>query len=188
MNCRAVQDELMLGFGIGRLSDEAEGHVARCAACRELQLSLQSLAGKMGSDQAFYPDEVEVERLMARMEDTLDSTRSRREPAAHPFFARNLLRYAAVLAVPVIAAGLYLAGYMPFREGDQTMVAVQSETAGVWGDSAGVYEVSDAAAEALLYEYSARNQFTAGDELLDDLTAEELEYLKRNFDVGELLL
>ena len=148
------------------------------------------LAGFLGRDEDFAPNDLEVEGLVSRLDarlDSLDTPRVQRMP---------WLRHLAAAAVITLLLGATMIGYLGngSRIGDPvsaqldvlTLSAAENGLLSFLSDAElPLFEDTDV--DLLLLEYTSGTGGEAAALLQDQLTDEELEYLSKNFDVGDML-
>lgn len=187
MNCEQVQELLELQFGSHDLPDELSEHLRDCAICEAYQNELAELEQQFGSDADFVLSEDElnfavgaVERRTSRSADTNINSLT---------WFRPLLRVAAVLLVAITFYGTYQFGLeQGTTDLSDTAAAVNSNGGSIMSfylDNDEV-EIDETMITVLIDNYSD-GYLESGEVLLGDITAEELEYLLDNFEVGELL-
>ncbi len=178
----------MLHFGQTDLPGELGSHLEGCAACRTLWQELSNLKEGLGRDQEFHPSDLSSEQLCAEVDKKIREIEVASERAI-PIARRRRLDFTPVAAaaalVLVVAAGLFVSnGRLPdLRE---------SESATGQSDALVLNDVADeqpdaATVDFLIEDFTARHAYDASEWLLDDLTDEEIDYLERTFDVGNLL-
>lgn len=188
-------DDLELLFGPqttidGPTSDEAK--------LREWQ-RMKELAAHLGFDGDFYPDDSEVEMLTARVDDAIDDLR----PAGNFVLRRRLsvmtwLRRATATAVVVLLAGTGFLAYLEHRAASQSptledvgyetvLMSLQKPDVVAAAIGTDYQALDDNTIDQLLYDYTSNARYSAGERLLDDLSEDELKYLEKNFNVGDIL-
>jgi hypothetical protein len=189
MTCDRIRQELELGFGAGGVSDETAAHLKECPACRAYQAELEQLVPSLGHDDNIALSPAEIERTVRAVE-----RRTAPEPAKNVVslgWSRPALRAAAAVLVMALAYGTYELGRM---HGDSATVEYAEATLDTGYGSVNAFlqseldaEMNDAMVSALIREYSANASVGASDALLEDISLEELEYLKEHLEVGDLL-
>jgi predicted anti-sigma-YlaC factor YlaD len=188
MGCSRYQELLLEQFGQGQLDSELQGHLATCPACRTFWKELAGLSDNLGNDDLFSPDEIQVEQLVMQVGKTIGRARPYKRNRFS--FAKNVwLRYipaaAAAALVLGVAIGGYMAGKTAFSPEKSELVLSQADTNGLLSDDNA--ELDEATVGTLIYDFATENTYEAGEWLLDDLTEEELKYLEKSFNVGDLL-
>lgn len=194
MNCMYFRDQMRLCFGDRELPEDVAEHVRQCPACHAFREELKALATSLPDDMAFYPDSGDADILTNRVEQIIDSTAGSPIRSVSRFswlipevdWTRALSAAAAI----VLFVGVGIVSYMyglsdsvkqateKINEGESTSVVLAEIESG---------EPDQATIKALMYDFTS-SQFTEADErLLDDITEEEYEHLKNNFDVGDIL-
>lgn len=188
MNCNQIREELELSFGLEKLSDEITRHLDECEACRAYHEQLMRLADGLGEDQDIDLSPADIERAVLGVEQRLGPVKTR--PIAALKWLQPVVRFAAAAMIVLVAYGAYEFGKTRpdvaiSESGLSTDTGYGSVTAFLQSDD--VTEMDDNMVSVLIDEYSAGAHIGADEALLGDITAEELEYLKKNLEVGELL-
>ncbi len=187
MNCHEIQEMILLHFG-HELPNEVRDHLERCPDCRTFFEELAAEEEQLGTDELFYPDDEQVERMATQIEVLISSSDSEKSGFEKP--QRGIWRrYLPVAAAAVLVLGLiwgaYQSGIRFFSApGDSSTV---DSIAWVSQNGGEKTELDENTIEALLYDFTTQNSYEASEWLLDDLTEEELQYLENNFDVRDLL-
>jgi hypothetical protein len=191
MTCAECRDELMLSFGQRRNSQDVESHLAGCANCRAFAAELSATAARIADESAFYPDRGEAIRLAAKIERSLDNERTARTVSLH------WLPYVAVAASIVLLAGIALIGRGHWSGSGENGSSQMADTSVLPGYSAvnvldnGLTEqnaeLNDADVQALLEDYTSGGTWNAGERLINGLTEAEMQYLKENLTVKDIL-
>jgi predicted anti-sigma-YlaC factor YlaD len=188
MNCYQAREELDLSFGSEKLSDEITRHLNECEACRAYHEQLMRLVAGLGEDQDVDLSPAEIERAVRAVE--LRITPVLTAPAVTLGWLRPVTRFAAAAMIVLVAYGAYEFGKTRpdgavSESGLMYDTGYGTVTAFLQNDD--VTEMDDNMVSVLIDEYSASARIGADEALLGDITAEELEYLKKNLEVGELL-
>jgi len=187
MNCQNIREQMELLFGFEPLPLEVEEHLASCADCRAYREELAALAGDFGAVTDIEFDEQEVGRAVALVDQAIA------ERASNGIISVNWLRQLTrVAAAVLIVAASWTAYRFGLSEGTQ-LSRVSEPLDGTYLAAAGdTYSdeseyIDDEMVSALLQSYAPGGVLGSDQYLIDDLTDEEMEYLLKNFDVGELL-
>ena len=187
MKCREFHEEITLYFGQADLPAELSGHIAECESCRAFYEELNGMASELGADGDFYPNELETEGLLKRLNDEIDRT----QPAADT--SVSWYKLAGIAASVILVVGISLFGNFFNRNGD-TLETTGTNSAVLYYDdyqfvieNSDLYELSDEQFYILGNDYTAKRTYDAAALLIEDLSEEELKYLEENFDVGDLL-
>lgn len=178
MSCEQVKEQLDLFFGSEKLPEEIEQHLVKCEDCRAYRRELMLLGEKLGMDSDFEPAPPDLEKAIASVEDRIDSETTTIVPVS---WFRQLTRVAAVLLIAAVSYTTYLIGQ---KHGQEPAARVVDTVVTGTADSV---EMDDHFVSILIQDFSSDSYFGAGEQLLDDLTEEELEYLTENMTVGDLL-
>ena len=185
MNCKHIQDELILHIGRPELPDDIRAHLESCSDCRALWSELTSAARGLGSDSDFYLDEADLEASVSRVDDRID----RLELGKVTDVRRAWMSYVPAMAAVVLLVGMsliiYTAGWLN-GNGGQTALGEQ-DSLFVTVANGDVDDFSESEYEYILHQVSIDSRAAATGVLSGDITEEELEYLDQNFDVGEIL-
>jgi len=188
MNCSHFQDRMLLMFGQKQLPEELQSHLAECPSCRAVWEELTAVSEKLGGDDLFRPDDLQVERLASRVDTAIEKIERDNVPVMtrirKGWYERIPVAAAAALVLG-IAIGTYMAGRTAFDTGS---AEIASDITGVTGlYEGGDEELQENTVGSLIYDFTAQHSYEASEWLLDDLTEEELDFLENNFDVGDLL-
>ena len=195
MNEREPHDEMELFFGRRKPEDDFFDSEAKQ---RELK-RMQDLAVHLGSDSDFHPNDSEVEMLAVRVDRAIDNLR----PAGSYVVRKRLsimpwLRRATATAVVVLLAGTGFLAYLEHRAvnrnpsledvGYETaLLSLQKPEVVAAAIGTDYQALDENAIDQLLYDYTSNARFSAGERLLEDLSDDELKYLEKNFNVGDIL-
>ena len=188
MNCDQAREELELSFGSREPSVEITEHLSKCEVCRSYHEQLTQLVAGLGEDQDIDLSPADIVRAIRGVEQRLTPVLS--TPVVSFSWLRPLARFAVAAMIVLVAYGAYeLSKTNPdgaVSESDPSVDAgYGSVTAFLQYDD--VTEMDDNMVSELIDEYSAGARMGADEALLGDITAEELEYLTKNLEVGELL-
>ena len=179
MNCKSLQHELYEYLGEPQLPQRLEEHLGGCEECRTLWNELLSLSNHLGVDELFYPEPADTDSLAARVDRALDV---RDTPRRRPVY--SLTKY----LVPMAASVILLFGISKFAGWiNHTETSRGIDTVYCYVGDAAAEDFDESTINVLLQDFADHPSVEASEWLLDDLTEEELEYLKENIDVGELL-
>ncbi len=182
MTCEQWREEYDLYLGQTELPADLQAHLATCEACRTYVEQMNALASSLGDDSLFDANVFETNRVVCQVEDAI----AEKEQPAPSFVWRFRFIAAAAVIVLAVAVGVnqYRDGAMVERTTSSDSISLAAlDTNPLVSDSV---QVSTAELEKMLFDYSSQNS-DAADELLQNLTEEEIRYLEKNFDVGELL-
>lgn len=188
MNCSHFRDQMLLLFGRKQPPEELRAHIADCPSCRAVWEELTGVSEKLGGDDLFRPDDLQVEGLASRVDTAIEKMGRDNVPVA-TWIRRLWHERVPVAAAAALVLGIAIGTYMAGRTALESPVA---EFAFEGTDIVSLYEGADVdldegTVDALIREFTAQHGYEAGEWLLDDLTQEELDYLEENFDVGDLL-
>ena len=188
MNCDQAREELDLSFGSKELSVEIAEHLRQCEVCRAYREQLTQLVAGLGEDKDIDLSPADIERAMRAVEQRITPVLT--APVISLNWLRPVVRFAAAAMIVLVAYGAYEFGKtrpdgVANESGLSTDGGYGSVTAFVQSDD--VAEMDDNMVSVLIDEYSAGARIGADEALLGDITADELEYLTKNLEVGELL-
>lgn len=158
--------------------------------------NLDDFKSRLGSNEDFYPNDAEVDRLVTALSAEIETTAQ----VSPPEIAGNITsirgwwqRVAAMAAAVVLVLGTGWVGYrvgISVDSADQVADTEHVASGEVVAMNLTDEDVSldDSQVELLLREAATADGLALSEELLGDLTEEEVEYLTESFDVGELLL
>lgn len=179
MNCEQVKEQLELFFGSEDLPEEVRQHLTGCESCRKHREELLQLSERLGVDGDFEPAPGDLERALAGVEDRINAGSKR------SIVPVSWLRYMSRVAAAVLIVGVSYATYrIGQKQAQYGAVAVTDTVVTTVADST---EMDDYFVSMLIQDFSSGSYFEAGGLLLDDLTAEELDYLTKHMTVGDLL-
>jgi hypothetical protein len=184
MRCEELKKNLILRTGDLFLNEEEKKHIAGCPECARFFENLQLLENKLA--QASVPPlrPNEFNELQERLEKRIEKFQSR----AINYY-RLSLRYGASLAALAILLFISYFGRIGMRERniinvDSLLAELQTLQA---AEDAGDIDIDDQYLETVIGNYVQIHGFSAGEALIGDLSEEELEYLKNNIKVGDIL-
>ena len=188
MNCSHFQDQMLLLFGQKQLPKELHSHLAGCPSCQTVWEEMTGVSEKLGGDDLFYPNDVQVEQLASEVDVTVEKmerSRSRVMTRIREVWYQHVPVAAAAALVLGIAIGTFMAGRTAFDNGGAEVASGFTDVTGLYEGSE--EELSESAVGALIYDFTAQHSYDASEWLLYDLTEEELDFLENNFDVGDML-
>lgn len=185
MNCDTARELIELHFGSNDLPQELQFHLSQCNACQIYRTEMTRLVDGLGSDTDLPFSPADFERVAAAVDREI--SRSGSATVAPIKWLRPMMRVAA--AVLIVAASFGLGrlsdDFDPFDTEAGTSFD-NGDVMAIWvGDLAD--ELNDEMVSILIDDYSAAGFFGAGEALLGDISEDEMEYLVKNFEVGELL-
>jgi hypothetical protein len=182
MNCREFQDRLLEQFGEKILPADLAGHVASCAECKSFWAELHTLGASAGDNAAFYPKPHESE-LVAEFVDR----EIRSEDRATVVRPTAWLKYVAVAAAVALVSITATMWKWPEQAGQLVVSSDSLVMNADTTDSSSEEELSGYAVSTLLVDFAGRTSYSAGEDLLGDLTDEEAAYLETELKAGDLL-
>ncbi len=185
MICEKVQAELALYFGQSELPDWIREHLDTCPDCAALFAEQQALAEGVAQDSDFYLNDDDLDKSVAAVDDAIDAFEMDKVTRTVPLW-RN---YVPAVAALVIIVGLSLTLSMSdlfHRSALQTEVTT-GDSALVLLDNGDQAYLEETDLQGLLEDFTIERYWQASEQLIDDLTEEEFEYLANNIDVGEIL-
>ena len=182
MSCTHFREMLIDQFGQSDLTSELTGHLEICAECRRVWEELRGLQSEMGANTDSFPSAHESERVARLVDEQI-----LRETQTTDLRRVSWFRYAAVAATVAIVSISTVVWKM---SGNSALVVTGVDTVGQTIDSTTTDTEEDfsvAAVATLLEDYAGHGSFTAGENLLGDLTDEEAAYLESKMSVGDIL-
>jgi hypothetical protein len=188
MSCSHFQDQMLLLFGQERLPEELRSHLAECPSCRAVWEELTDVSEKLGGDDLFFPKDAQVEQWASKVDAAIEEIERDNVPVVtrirKSWYERIPIAAAAALVLG-IAIGTYMGGRTAFDTGEAEIASGITGIAGLYEGSD--EELQESTVGSLIYDFTAQHSYEASEWLLDDLTEEELDFLEKNFDVGDLL-
>lgn len=185
MTCRECQMQLLDHLGFENLPADLVRHMEDCPECIGLWNELNGVAGYLGDQSLFAPTPAEAATMLVGVNRAIDAMEER-----SLFDWRTLVGRLVPLAASVILLlGLGLSGrwYEPAAPSPDTVTYVIDEYSLGMDLAAIEDQLDDRAVDLLVDEFSHKIAAEPSETLLEDLTAEEYEYLTQNFDIGDLL-
>ena len=186
MNCRELKDCLNERLGALFFEDEESRHLQECARCRQYYESLKTMEATLQNSTVASLDPNEF----ASMQLKLDERINRYQMRAISFYRLSLRFGTALGAFLLVAVISFWSGLdIGLQSYDEASVAMYDTYYLVY-DSDIVEEEQDMNEQyidLLLFEYTNDFGFNAGDMLLEDITSDELEYLEKELDAGDIL-
>lgn len=199
MKCDACREMIDLAFGLDILTAEFKTHLDSCPKCRDYYQESLALASDLADDTRFHPTADELKQIArgikASMSETTNITAMTPERKKLPG-----QRWYLAAAVILLSLGVYWSTQQPSNDYvvEQFVSNIDSslETLALTFDGLvsevliadQSYQPDQNAYEMLLDEYTFGRSLVAGDEVLSELSEEELIYLEENFDIEELVL
>lgn len=200
MNCQLCQDELLLCAGQDRLPDDIITHMKSCPLCREVWREIKAVSERLGSDNEFVPLDIDADQFVSDVHRKIEVISLRDGASAHRPARTDQVtwmgwsRYLSAAAAILLLVGISMIGSWKGERYADTGSVDSDSFAGLNGSTAllSLYEsevdqFDDAVLGVILSDFGDNGYFEASELLLNDLSAEELQYLEENFDVGELL-
>lgn len=200
MNCQLCQNELLLYAGQDSLPGDILNHLETCTLCRETWREIEVVSERLGNEDDFVPVDLDADQFVIDVERKIESISDRNDASAHrPAQTERVTwigwsRYLSAAAAILLLVGISLIGswgsrkYVDNGSAELDSFAVPDGSAlllSLYEDE--VDQFDDAVLSVILSDFGSNGYFEAGELLLDDLSAEELQYLEENFDVGDVL-
>jgi predicted anti-sigma-YlaC factor YlaD len=182
MNCGLCQQELSDLFGRSRLPQQITDHIDTCPDCREVYDEMVLLSERMGANTDFTPDRDRLKQLVANVEQAIVSIRG--QNSNNSFRNRFLAIAASVILMFGVASISYRLGTI---SGNKKIVTTEGGSRQGIGMPDEEETLDETTISILLDDYIFETGYEACELLLDDLTDEEFDYLKKNLDVGGML-
>ena len=186
MNCEQVRQELLEQFGEHGYSEAVTKHLQGCVSCKEFAEELGDLTRMAGGNEDFFPEPSVTQELIEGVERRLDNLRSTRVTPVRSAWHSYIPAVAALLVVIGFSATAYMLNV--FNSSNHRVDTGSKDTLlVVTGSSAADEEFSTGEVDSLLNDFAADRNETASEYLIDDLSADELEYLENNLKAGDIL-
>jgi len=186
MNCRELKDSLNERLGALFLEDEEKRHLQECARCREYYESLKAMEATLQDTPAASLDPNEF----ASMQMKLDERINRYQMRAISFYRLSLRFGTALGAFLLVAVISFWSGLdIGLKSYDETSLSMYDTYYLVYDTDIveDEQDMDDDYIDLLLYEYTNDFGFNAGDILLEDITSDEMEYLEKQLEIGDIL-
>lgn len=191
ITCNEAREAVDLHFGLEELPIDLQTHLDECESCRAYHDEMTVFADSLGSDTDIPFSAEELDQAVSDVVERIDNQPtvvSVISPVAN--WLRPMLRIAAVLMV----VGLSYSSYQLGLESSLGVGTDMLQLADAADDRLNVLldydtdsEMDEGLIGILIDDYCADGAYEATASLLDDISAEELEYLTENLQVGELL-
>ena len=186
MNCDRFKEELFDYLGFDNLPETLSGHLNECDECRNFWMELQNLGDHLGSDDTFSLNKSVCDSFVWEVNARIDELEI--EQKERPV---KLINYLLPIAASIIILlGISLSGGYFGNNETNIVYNISADLNIQYGyfleDEEDEMEVQFV--DELLNDYSASVVNDPSEQLLDDLTDEEMEYLKANFNAGDILL
>lgn len=183
MNCTHVQEWLELNIGT-EPAPEIKGHLVTCKECAAVKAELDQITGMLDVPTDRFPSDLDAAQLA---ENTIANLEQKTPITSLVSWRKAIMRFAAAAAIALVAVGSYwLSNNQTISEPPPVSDLEYEDIQVVLPESE--LQPDDASIESLYSGLLNVESSMASDVLLDDLSADELDYLEKNFDVGELLL
>lgn len=199
MNCRDCQDELLLMAGQDMLPDEITDHLAACPDCRERWRELETIKELISVQEDFLLDAIEQERVLTDVARRIGVSESGkadtvwRSVVLEPVTTVGWQTYLSMAAAILLLLGISMTGSWQERlSRTSTQAGGSPSDTGAMVSLLSLYDggadqLDDVALNLIMSDYGQKGYFEASEQLLDDLSDEELQYLEKHFDLGEVL-
>lgn len=181
MNCNEIKNIILESFGEKEISAELKEHLDSCPECNAYYHELNALSGFTGSDDDFILTTEEVDQMV----EEIDIKISRMEPKTK---TTSIWRYyVPVAAAVVLIFGItWMGGFFSSADNSAGTTIVDSMWVAI-NDADISNDVTGDELNFLINDYSSGVTTIQADQVVDELTEAEYEYLARNFDVGDIL-
>jgi len=186
MSCDRFKEELFDYLGFDNLPEHLQEHLNNCPDCQAFWSELNSYGDHLGSDNDFSPNKSVTDSFVWEVNARIDELHEDKKETPV-----KLLNYLLPIAASIIILlGISIStGYLNNTEPD----IVNTFNGDLYYQIGSYLEEDDDEMEVqfvdeLLNDYSTSVVNAPSEQLLDDLTDEEMEYLKNNFDAGDILL
>jgi len=191
MDCNKIKNILDESFG-STLPVEIIDHLNSCQSCNDYWQEINTLSSALFNSSDLELSEKELDQAVVNINQVIDNQNSKIIPIANKYHSRWLVisRVAAVLAVIMVSYGSFQLGQNNTAVLPQPVIENSIDIFGSdlisWSDEED-QELDDETVSLLIADYTSESGINAVENLLDDLTDEEIEYLEKNFDIGDIL-
>lgn len=191
-NCRQIKEELLLSMDLSRLTAEEIKHLEGCHHCTGTLDQLQELDRALRAVTIRPLTSSEAAGFQTALDDKIDVYQSRSRKGYTAALRYGVLATAvALLLFLVLANRLQLPG---FSLGPEMQVAsnVDSAIEALINEEAAAYSDNDLGIDesylrVVVSDYVRSNGYNTGDMLLGELSSEEIEYIRNNFKMEDIL-
>lgn len=192
MSCDRFKEEMFDYLGFDILPESLEKHLIECSECRIFWNELNNYSNHLGNDEDFKLNDTTVDEMVLEVNAQINRLEiekpENQEKLENPV---KIINYLLPIAASIlILLGISISsGYLKDSEQD-----IVNNFSGDLYFQFGQYleeddeEMDVQFVDELLNDYSTSSTSAPGEQLLNDLTDEEMEYLKTNFDAGDILL
>lgn len=181
MNCEQYKNLILESFGDENITSELKEHLNSCPECNAYYNELNALAGFAGSDDDFALAPNEIDRMVDKINSEIDQQQTTAKTTS---FWRY---YVPVAAAVVLMFGIsWKAGF--FNANDNTSDnRLRDSLALVINETDIENDLTGDDLNILIGDYSNGVTTFKADQVVDELTEEEYEYLAQNLDMGDIL-
>lgn len=193
MDCREIQDELLLSFGTAPLEADLAEHLEGCPDCRAFWAELTQTGAIVPDGTAFEPSASERAALLSAINKDLEAAPAAVARPHWPWWSRAL-QWVVPVPAPVVAAAVVVLAVVSLftglnRTSPSDSTPLLSPESATTSDTLTeeLMQPDQPTVEALVERYSSSRPTGGAEELLNDLTDDEYEYLVNHFDVGDIM-
>ena len=186
MKCKSIQDQLAEYLGQRELPDHLAAHVASCAKCAEVWNDLKAVSDCLGSDRDFYPEPHEAE-LVAEVVEREIRVATHVTPIVRPHWWTKVAGVAAAAVIVIGAVSLTWRYTRHTEPVTTTGSSIQIADTSVYESADESVELSSDVVQLLLQDVSAGGSGEASEQLLKDMSDEEVAYIRNSLKAGDLL-
>jgi len=190
--CADIQAVILRYMDTSGLESVDKEHLANCTSCSQFMDEIRVLKRELSNHTVRSLSPLEFARMQSKLDENINHYQKQAQRTYN--FA---LRYSAIAAAAALLLFVILVNRLQipgFHIGGQPEIAIVTDTAdGGQSLSIGydidsdVYSIDEAYLHVVVSDYISIYGFNTSDQLLGDLSAEELEYLKNNLKVGDIL-
>ncbi len=188
MTCEDCQELVVESFGLSELPADCLEHLQSCTACGLFRAELETLRHRFGDESLFGLTERESVHFLDSLSSTIDSPHV---TDIRPRFSFRRFMVAAAVLLVVGAGGLSVWYTSDSERAEWGMVHLDSASDSLLAFAVDLPDdtlgLSDRDVQILLRDLSQSRGFEATESLLDDLTEDEMKYLEKNLNTGDIL-
>lgn len=181
MNCDKMKNIILESFGDEQISAELKEHLDSCPECKAYFNELNALSGFAGSDEDFGLAPGEVDQMVEEIDHKINQL------APHKKTTPIWRYYIPVAAAVVLMLGISWMGGLFSGGGNIANNHLTDSILVAINDTDIANDVTGSDLNILIGDYSNGVTTISADQVVDELTEEEYEYLAQNFDIGDIL-
>lgn len=190
--CRPIQEKLLLAMNASALTPEEKRHLGDCRDCAGILDQLQSLDSALRKSKIHSLTPSESVGFQSALDEKISKYQERLQNGHNLALRYSALAAAmALLLFLVFANRLQLPGFSFGPEAqvasniDSAIESLMAEEAALLTDDDPV--IDESYLRVVVSDYARSYGYNTGDILLGELSSEELEYIRKNFKIGDIL-